>query len=168
MAEVIDFRSALPCLNLRQAAQLLQKTERTTRAYCKREVDPLPVQRHGQGKALLFDLERVVAWIVRERLRDVHIDAEGAALDLNVERALLARAQRQLTVQTQAVRARDLVPQTEVVQWYGRLVSNMRQRLLSIPSRLGALHGAEVAGAATALIYEALNELGQPTEGAAA
>jgi hypothetical protein len=45
------------------------------------------------------------------------------------------------------------------IEGWGRLVSVSRQRLLAIPNRLGAIHDAEVAGAADVLVIEALNAL---------
>lgn len=60
-------------------------------------------------------------------------------------------------------RERELVPFADVVADWQAALSILRQRLLSIPNRVGAEHGPAAAETAKRLIWEALNELADPS-----
>jgi len=157
--EPVGFRSKLPELDIEQASILAIKSTRTIRRLIKRELDPMPYKHLGIGRPLLFELEPLVRWLERERLRDVKVSADGEILDLEQERARLARAQRELTEQTKLTRSGELIPKSQVVEGFSRLVLNARSYLLSIGNRIGAIYGVEVGAAVDALVHEALTKL---------
>lgn len=156
MTEPVDFGPVLPPLTVAQVAILLGKTTRTIRTYLSRSLDPLPAERGRGRKMTMIPLQELIEWMMRERLRELRVTPDGDVLDLQTERAKLARAQRELTEQTTATRAGELIAKDEVVSGIGRLVSNARQRLLGLPSRVGAAYGPDAAGFTGGLIHEAL------------
>jgi phage terminase Nu1 subunit (DNA packaging protein) len=157
--EPTTFGDALPELTVAQVAILLARTTRTVRSYITRETDPLPARRGNRRKGPMVPLAELVPWIVRQRLGEVTHTADGEVLDLSLERARLARAQRELTEQTHATRSGALIPRAEVIEGMGRLVVAFRMRCEAVPNILGGQFGADVAAVARTAIREALTEL---------
>ena len=161
MSETVEFGDALPRLNVAQAALLLKKTTRTVRTYLGRESDPLPARLGGGRKPTEIPLEPFVEWMIRQRLAEVvHVES-GEILDPQQERALLDRARRKLVELEQRKREGELVEVKDIKEGTSRMVLNARARLLAIPSRLGAIHGREAAGAVEALLFEAMADLAE-------
>ena len=88
----------------------------------------------------------------------------GDKLDLQQERAQLARTQREKAALQIEEMERHLVPMEEVSQLWQRMVSAMRARLLSIPSKtapmvLTAEKQSEIMAILKEQVNEALEEL---------
>lgn len=159
MSDSDSFGDALPALSIAQTAVLLSVSRRTINTYLSRKDDPLPARRGKGKKPTEIPLATLVDWIVRQRLAEVIETRPGDLLDPQQEKAQLDRARRHLAELDRRAREGDLLERGEVEAHVGRQVANARSRLLAIPARLGSVHGAEVAGAADALVREALEEL---------
>lgn len=159
MSDPIPFESALPPLTIQQVALLLHKSVRSVRTYLSRESDPIPCERGNGRKQTMIPLQGFLDWVVRQRIAEVLHTPEGEILDPRQEKALLDRARRELAELDRRRRESELLDRAEVEEHVGRMVTNARSRLLAVPTRLGAVHGGEVAGAADALVREALEEL---------
>jgi phage terminase Nu1 subunit (DNA packaging protein) len=146
----------LPTLSVAQAAFLLGCSTRTVRTYLSRERDPLPAERGNGRKSTHIPLQTFMDWVIRRRLAELVAVDGDEMLDPRRERALLDRARRHLAELDRRVREGELLERTEVVTGYGRLVSAFRDRMLAIPSTLGAVHGADIFADANRLIREAL------------
>lgn len=96
----------------------------------------------------------------------------GSLLDYTAERARLAKAQADKTEIENAVRCGDLSVTARIVEWYGGMVADAKNRLLQIPDAIGQQLDPETARRVVAharqLIHEALAELargGPPAAG---
>lgn len=89
--------------------------------------------------------------------------AAGSTLDLNAERARLAKWQADKTEQEVEVRAGNLLPREEVMAWISNMVVTVKTRLVQIPNAVGQLIDSKYAPVVIAenkrLIAEALEEL---------
>lgn len=103
-------------------------------------------------------------WLKRRHLRGVGVDQEGVRYDYEQERARLTKAQADKT-ELEASELRGLTVRTEwVTDEWGRMLGNLRQRLLALPTKAaprarGALSDAEAAALIEADVIEALQEL---------
>jgi hypothetical protein len=94
---------------------------------------------------------------------------QAGDLDLNAERARLAKAQADKTEIENAVRCGELSETAKVVDWYGAMVANAKNRLLQIPPTIGqqldpAL-APRIVELVRKLVHEALLELSQGNGG---
>lgn len=85
------------------------------------------------------------------------VDGEGS-LDLNQERARLARAQREKTELEVAVTRGELIRRQHMMETLGRALTAFRARLLSAASKLAPLVNAGNPNLARDLIERELNE----------
>lgn len=87
----------------------------------------------------------------------------GVTLDLNAEKARLAKWQADRVEMDVAVRAGELGVISEVADWYGNHIERCRSRLIQISDAIGQFCDPRTAtivvGEARRLIYEALAEL---------
>jgi len=84
---------------------------RTLSTYQKREADPLPVAVKGKrGQSHQYDPQAVLKWKVRQVLAQLMIDEDGSVLDLEHERARLAKEQADKIARENAVRDGELAP----------------------------------------------------------
>jgi terminase small subunit / prophage DNA-packing protein len=101
-----------------------------------------------------------------ESIRWVIGRESGSSLDYTAERARLAKAQADKTEIENAVRAGELSVTARVVEWYGAMVANAKNRLLQVPDAIGQQFDPETARRVVALarerIHEALAELAGP------
>ncbi len=118
-----------------------------------------PVKERGsKGVSWVFVLADVVAWLNERNT--------GESADLAKERALLAREQRKKTTLERKRIERELIPAEEVkLNWLG-MVSNMRARLLALPSRMapmvaGMTKAFDIEQAIREEVYIALTELSE-------
>lgn len=141
--------------NHRETAQLLGISEQALWKAVNERGCPVK-SRGGRGKETLYDWREILAW----RIEDLQPDD----LDLNRERARLAKAQADKTEQDLAVRRGELLPVGAVLQQWSDVLSAVRAKLLSMPSKLGPqlvnISDASILAAAIkAVVYEALGEL---------
>lgn len=115
------------------------------------------LRRAGHLTGETFD-ELLLAYCSHLREQAAGRQATGD-IDLPTERALLAQAQRLKLEREAQVARRELVAADDVITAWTRLVGACRSRLLAIPSRMGSLHGAEVAANVEMFVFEALDEL---------
>jgi phage terminase Nu1 subunit (DNA packaging protein) len=78
-----------------EAAYLLGVDEKTITAWQRRTIDPLPVQKADRrGQPNQYDPRLLVEWKIRQELAKVTGTDSGEILDLEQERARLAKEQR--------------------------------------------------------------------------
>lgn len=140
------------------AAAMADTTPRTIRAWIRGE--GLPILRagnRGPGQAAVIDAVGFVRWLVARRTT-----AEGD-LDLDQERARLAKAQADKTEQEVELRAGRMLDAGDVDQWVAGMINTAKQRLLEIPASVAARVPSEVSVQVEAdtrrLLYEALCDL---------
>lgn len=120
------------------------------------------------GRANIYDLPAVVDWLVEHRISQRIGDPEdGETLDLNHERALLARSQRRHRDMLLERDAGNLVEIDKVAEQVGDEYSTVRAKLLAIPSKAAPLVAPITAPAQCRKIIsdqvdEALQELSSP------
>ena len=147
-------------------AYLLGVTTRTVRTWQDDGSNPLPVlQRGKRGTQHRYDPQAVCRWWRdREIARLIDDGDTGERLDLEQERALLARAQRhRVELEVEQLRA-NLIPRDLSVATWQALVASARAKLLSMPTKVAhavvaATELAEAEGIVRSHVYEALNEL---------
>jgi phage terminase Nu1 subunit (DNA packaging protein) len=132
-------------------------------------------QLHGEGIAIktgagVFDAEATIQNYIR------HISAkasnQAATLDLNAERARLAREQADGQSMKNAQLRGELVDVEAVAQTWESIVAEVRSAMLAVPGRLRRRAGAALDAAAISLvdheIREALSALAEPDNDQAA
>lgn len=139
--------------NHRETAQLLGISEQALWKAVKERGCPV---RGRAGKETLYDWREVLVWRISDLMPD--------DLDLNRERARLAKAQADRTEQDLAVRRGELIPVGAVLQQWSDVLAAVRAKLLSMPSKLGPQlvsisDAGIIAAAIKAVVYEALGEL---------
>jgi phage terminase Nu1 subunit (DNA packaging protein) len=139
-------------LSQKEAAALLSVTGRSIRDWAEEGIPRNPDGTYP-GPAM-------VAWYVNRQ--------GGPDLDYTVERARLAKAQADKTEIENAVRCGELSITSRIVEWYGGMVADAKNRFLQIPDAIGQQLDPETARRVVAharrLIHEALAELtrGEP------
>lgn len=128
--------------------------------------DGLPVARPGgPGRPTRYDLPAIIAWrLVRERAK---YEAAAGGLNLDAERAGLAKIQARKTELDVRKREGELAPVADMAAVVTEMLATVRANLLALPSGLAAsLDSAAKAGgprAVEALLREritgALREL---------
>ena len=109
----------------------------------------------------LGDLVRLVQW---RTLETIGTTADGRRFDAEAERGRLLAAQASLAELRLGEERGDLVRASEVGPYWCDMVASMRGKLVSLPSRIGALvheHElrARIQQQADALVCEALGEI---------
>lgn len=139
----------LHALNQQAAAILLGVTPRTLRDW---EKDGEGTPRNADGT---YSGPALVAWFVARQ--------GGDGLDLNEQRARLAKWQADKTEQEVEARAGKLLDEDEVVTWVANMISIVKARFLQIPDAVGQLldpkYSQIVVRENRRLIHEALAEL---------
>jgi phage terminase Nu1 subunit (DNA packaging protein) len=125
-----------------------------------------------RGKRGEYDLGACLVWYVRflQRALEARHDPETRddSAELMRDRGRLARAQADKTEIENAVRCGELSVTARIVEWYGGMVADAKNRLLQIPDAIGQQLDPETARKVVALarrlIHEALAELarGEP------
>ncbi len=149
-------------VSLSELAALTGKTWRTIRSRLQAAgVEPIG----HEGRSDLFDSVRALDAIFE-------IDrAKVGELNLQAERAALARAQREKLECDAAVRAGELLPLAQVQRDVGEMITACRSRLLAVPNHVAQILTVEDGGRITPLvrekIHEALSELSNYQPGSA-
>lgn len=161
----------LPLLVRTQIATLL-RVAAVTVSQLEREGLPIAIP-GAPGKATRYDAAAVVAWHVAREVAKVSGDGKGA-LNPAAERARRDRAQAELTEQTHAARAGELLPRSVYEQELGPVLLAFRAKVLAAPrawapalARLAPKGPGAVEQALTARTRELLTELAALQIGAA-
>ena len=119
-------------VNQAQVAYLLGVTTRTIQAWGKRQSDPLPAaERTIRGQAKTYDPQAAVRWYLRNEL--AKLGPDGEVLDLNAERARLAKQQAdKVEMENRRLRG-ELVPVAVVRRYLEKILAAFRSRVLAIP-----------------------------------
>jgi phage terminase Nu1 subunit (DNA packaging protein) len=151
-------------VNQQQAAYMLGVDGRTIQTWSKRSTDPLPVARHGaRGQPNEYNPAMLVQWYVRNELDKLNIN-DGELLDLNTERAKLAKLQaRKIELDLEVIEGR-MVDTEQAGAALEKVIMACRSRLLAMPTKIapqvmGAGTIAEKAEVIRDGVYTALNEL---------
>lgn len=145
-------------INPKAAAELADISTRQLERLRQSE-DPPPKDANGHYLAREFG-----RWLKRRNLSGLSISPDGIALDLDAERARLAKEQADKTAMENAVRRGDLVSSELVADWWSHVITNAKTRLLGIPTAaaplvLGTKSLAGVRDKLEELITDALNDL---------
>jgi phage terminase Nu1 subunit (DNA packaging protein) len=153
-------------VNQQEAAFLLAVDCRTIQTWSKRSTDPLPVARHGaRGQPNEYNPAMLVQWYVRNELDKLNIN-DGELLDLNTERAKLAKLQaRKIELDLEVIEGR-MVDTEQAGAALEKVIMACRSRLLAMPSKIAPqVFGTRtLPGTAEAIregVYDALTELSQ-------
>ena len=150
-------------LTTRQIADHFHVKVSTVRTWV---VEGCPAERHGKGKPIQFDLDKVKQWRGSS-------SSPGANLDPQREKALLDRERRLKVTTERKVLEGKLIPISLVEEHWGNLVGAARAKFLSLPQKIAPAVVscetiAEVEDEARRLVNEALDELagsGRPDTG---
>ncbi len=149
-------------ISITALANLTGRTWRTIRSRLQAAgVDPIG----HEGRSDLFDSVPALAAIYE-------IDrSKVGELDLQAERAALAKAQRLRLETDAAVRLGELLRTEDVTRDVGAMISNCRSRLLAIPGHVSQVlptaDTARVVAVVREKVYEALAELATYEPGSA-
>lgn len=136
-------------ISLTEASELTSKAWRT----CKRRAQEAGLEPNGED---LYPSDKLLEVIYAT-------GGESDSLDLQAERARLAKWQADKTEQEVEVRAGDLLPREEVIGWVSNMIVTVKTRLVQIPNAVGQLIDQKYAPTVIAeikrLINEALEEL---------
>ena len=112
---------------------------RTLSTYQKREADPLPVAVKGKrGQSHQYDPQAVLKWKVRQALAQLMIDEDGSVLDLEHERARLAKEQADKIARENAIRDGELAPIEALVFALSDVSAQQVAILEGLPKRIKA------------------------------
>jgi phage terminase Nu1 subunit (DNA packaging protein) len=104
---------------------------RTTQAIDKWEKEGLPVeQKSGKGRPNKYDTEKVIDWLINNRAGNI---------DYNRERARLTKLQADRQEVELQIIEKELLKADEVASEWSKLLSDVKNRFLSLPSRATAL-----------------------------
>ena len=149
----------LKALKQAEVAQLLLVDPRQVRNY-HREIVPIPSK--GQGQSLRYDWSEVLPWRDMRRERQiVDVTSDPERVDEKMERALLARVQRQ-RIEIENAKARGEVITLDL---YAKAVEDLitpaRINLLSLRAKLEVSIGREAAVRVDDEIKKILLDLGE-------
>lgn len=151
-------------LTKQHLADLFGVTVRTVSDW-QREADfPAPTK---EGRRNLYDAAAVVGWWRDREIARLIEGEDGKLLDLNHERARLAKAQADRQELALARERGELVPVELVGEAVGSDYTRVRARLLAMPTKAAALLAPETDTAICQsilddLVREALSELSDP------
>lgn len=120
-----------------EAAYLLGVDERTLTTWQGRTIDPLPVQRADRrGQANTYDPRLLLQWMVRQELVKVTGTESGEILDLEQERARLAKEQR-ISQELKNAQTRHETAPIEIIAWtLSKVGSQISAILDAIPGKV--------------------------------
>ena len=147
-------------LTVTELAAAFHVTEKAIRDWTARGMPLARAGAQGRGRRAYYDLGACVDW---------YFGANHQRLNLEAERARLAKEQADKTALDNELRRGRLVDVEEVAQLWTDLVAAARARLLAMPTKLGPTlvntpDPAVVAETIRREVYSALDELAQPQE----
>ena len=151
-----------------QAAYLLGVDSRSISTWAKRSIDPLPIAKQGKrGQPNEYDPAALVLWFVRNELSKLSIE-DGELLDLNNERAKLARLQAKKVELDLFVREGKMIDVELAGERIERVFLGCRAHFLALPLKAApVVHGCatvpETAEEIRKAVYESLEALSAMT-----
>jgi phage terminase Nu1 subunit (DNA packaging protein) len=140
--------------NHRETAQLLGISEQALWKAVKERECPV-LERRGSGKETLYDWREILVWRVADLMPD--------DLDLNRERARLAKEQADKTAMANALMRGELHSRARMVEEVSEYIDACRKRLINLPSTLAQQFDPDTARRVELIarerIYEAVAEL---------
>jgi len=126
-----------------------------------------PIRAAGKrGAGNVYETADVIRWMCRREVEKLTTGSQGERLDLEAERARLAKEQADKTELGNKVLRGELVPVTEPAALLEKVIVAFRSRVLSIPTKAAPhVHGcktlSETRDELENALYDALNELAQ-------
>jgi len=119
-----------------EAAYLLNANVRTLTKWQNLEVNPLPILKAGKrGKESLYDPQVLFSWKLKRELSNV-IEIDGEKLDLDEQRARLAKEQTEATALKNAQTRKEVAP-IIMLEWVlGKIGSQISALLESLPLKI--------------------------------
>lgn len=155
----------------KELAECLGVTPKYITEWQQRDSNPLPVVEFGgRGRRAQYDVAACVAWRIDEVVRQrVTASADGEFINLDHERARLARAQANKTEIEVSVLRAELIPKEAVARVQGQMISNTRSRVLSLPVKAAPIlinrrNENDIKTILTELVHEVLGELAEFSE----
>lgn len=143
-------------LNRTQIADLLGVTSRTVTAWQADADFPQPERR---GRTNFYDGAAVVAWWRSREIGRLIEGEDGSMLDLNHERARLAKVQTQRQTLLLHRERGELVAVADVAEAVGAELANVRAHLLSLPAKCAPLvHAADTPQAIREILDDAVRD----------
>ena len=124
-------------LDKKEVCYLLDKTEKTITTYQKLEDDPLPIFRKAErkGQENEYDPRAILQWKIRKELNAV-IEIDGEKLNLDEQRARLAKEQSENVKLKNAEKRRELAP-INFIEWaLGQTCAQISAILESLPLKI--------------------------------
>ena len=138
----------------------------TVREFDKRVAEGFPIRRRPASRGEDWEIDTVagIAWISARDGGGERGVAAGSRLDLNAERARLAKEQANQTAMRNATARGELVPASSVDRTMISVFSRIRSKLLALPNKaaprlVGIRNPAQVQALLTDYVYEVLTEL---------
>ena len=149
-------------VNKTELAEILGKTPQTLTTW---QGNGMPFKLAGKrGTSNEYDTAEVIQWMIRRDIEKLSVNTDGNVYDLEAERSRLTHHQANKTALEEQVLRGDLIPVEKVIAvWSGQL-SNMKAKLLSMPSKASPFISpisniGEIRDYLTNEIYEVLDEL---------
>jgi len=142
----------------KQAAELIGVTVRRLNQICNDDGGPT---KDSYGKYPACDFGE---WMRRRHAESLGVQTNGERLDLNAERARLAKEQADKTQMENSRSRGESIPARQAAAVLEKVVMSFRSKVLSIPTKAAPLvHGckslADTRDKIEAALFEALNEL---------
>lgn len=149
-------------LTYQQISDLIGLSTRTIRK--RLDASSLEHIDQGPGKAKLWPAKNALMVVLSEDIRQALPAAGGACIDYNTERARLAKEQADKVELENAQRRGELCRTTDVKDGWARIVSRVKVKLTSLPSKISALtdepdERRRIFIEAKAIVDEALHEI---------
>jgi phage terminase Nu1 subunit (DNA packaging protein) len=142
----------------------------TSSEFDKAVREGMPVAEHpnGRGTDYVVFMGDVIRWIVAQELKAAgHESGEAVALDLNAERARLAKEQADKTELENRLARKELLPAAEVAKAEEIIFAALRDRIMAVESVAPLLHDAALKEGERGLrpvlrqaLHDALKEVG--------
>jgi phage terminase Nu1 subunit (DNA packaging protein) len=148
----------LEALKQSEIAQLLMVDPRQIRTY-HRESPPIPY--HGQGQGLHYKWKEVLPWRdMRREIKILPIANDPDHVDEKLERALLARTQRQKIEIENAQKRAEVITLDLLAKTVEDMITPARINLLSLRAKLEVEIGREAAERVDKEVKKILQDLG--------
>ena len=150
-------------VNKTELSEIIGKTQKTLTTW---QSQGMPFKLAGKrGTSNEYDTADVIDWIVKREL-DKYLGSDGESYDLEKERSRLTHHQANKTALEEDVLKGELIPSDVVKNEWSKMVSSMRAKMLSLPTKaahklLNIGDFEEIESIMKSHIYEALQELSE-------
>lgn len=150
-------------LTKKQVMELFNVEARTLQRWQTDKDDPLPYEAGGKGKPNSYPLKAIFEWGIRRRLRNLNNAADGNVYDYQAERARLTKLQADHENLKVKEKAQDLIPADMVSEALTEVCTNIKTKMLSLPTKMApkvaGSNQREVQALLEEQVREALTEL---------